>query len=347
MNRKIFALVLGGTMLVASAFAFAGCDTGHKHKYKISYQLADCDTEGYTLHTCTDCGYKYADNFIEPYGHAYRDYYHLEEEERVQTISYALTANGGSGSHYSLFTTVTPEQLEELKDAGKDLCVHKQCEFCDASIGGERDIAFEDMMQQMIDKMIGSPLRPRPIDRYWYNIPSVLHINEEYFSKKKMTQDDLQPMLVVGPRTTASVMRATASAAPSTPNFVWDLIIPDCITEIEDFDEDISKSAVYNALERVSLSENLETIGKNVFNSTSIKSIVIPEKLNSVAQNAFGNCNGLMVVFYKGTEEAWKLIDIAEGNKDLVNATTYFYSETKPTAVGNFWHYVDGEPTVW
>lgn len=34
-------------------------------------------------------------------------------------------------------------------------------------------------------------------------------------------------------------------------------------------------------------------------------------------------------------------------NNVLNAATKYFYSESEPTEEGNFWHYVDGEPTIW
>jgi hypothetical protein len=32
---------------------------------------------------------------------------------------------------------------------------------------------------------------------------------------------------------------------------------------------------------------------------------------------------------------------------NLASATRYYYSETQPTESGNFWRFIDGEPTVW
>ena len=48
----------------------------------------------------------------------------------------------------------------------------------------------------------------------------------------------------------------------------------------------------------------------------------------------------------------WEWIDKGVfGNDDLTNAKryyySYYYSETKPTNTGKYWHYVDGEPTPW
>ena len=62
-----------------------------------------------------------------------------------------------------------------------------------------------------------------------------------------------------------------------------------------------------------------------------------------------------VTVFYSGNDgEAWDEIDIAEGNvrldKDNITvkqSVIYYYSETEPTVPNQFWHYVDGVPTVW
>ena len=49
-----------------------------------------------------------------------------------------------------------------------------------------------------------------------------------------------------------------------------------------------------------------------------------------------------------GTEKEWNAIDIEkDGNLYLIEATRYYYSENKPAAEGNYWHYVDGVPTIW
>ena len=59
---------------------------------------------------------------------------------------------------------------------------------------------------------------------------------------------------------------------------------------------------------------------------------------------AFSGCTALEKVYYKGTVEDWVKIKI---NSNPENAMWYYYSESKPTGSGNYWHYVDGKPTVW
>ena len=64
-------------------------------------------------------------------------------------------------------------------------------------------------------------------------------------------------------------------------------------------------------------------------------------------KDAFKNCENLTAVYYQGTEAEWALINIERKNDSLLAATRYYYSEAEPTVEGNFWHYVDGVPTVW
>jgi hypothetical protein len=66
-----------------------------------------------------------------------------------------------------------------------------------------------------------------------------------------------------------------------------------------------------------------------------------------IGNEAFAECGNLTTVYYTGTAETWSKISIGSDNTDLTSATVYYYSDTQPTADGNWWHYVDGVPTVW
>ena len=66
-------------------------------------------------------------------------------------------------------------------------------------------------------------------------------------------------------------------------------------------------------------------------------------------KGAFNNCSFLKTIYYQGSMEEWEAMSIdLEENKDLIYAVRYYYSETKPTESGNFWHYgKDGEIAEW
>ena len=83
--------------------------------------------------------------------------------------------------------------------------------------------------------------------------------------------------------------------------------------------------------------------GYAFYNCTNLTSIVIGGSVTKIGNNAFYNCNKLTNVYYKGTEDEWDLHDT-----NLSKATRYYYSETKPTAEGNYWYYNEnGEIAVW
>ena len=329
MNKKILSLIIGGTVALASVFAFAGCDAGHKHNYKISYQFADCDTEGYTLHTCTDCGYKYADDFVEPLGHAYGEYYHVDSDGD-KAVSYALTSGTTSHSH-DLYSSFTEEQIDRFQ--GQDLCGLIACPICGQAKGQEEllNVYFFDLMRRMAK----STATYTAYNRCTVNLPSVEEHGGNFIPKKTVTEEDMQWIMPPVP-----VSRMSAYGNDNMP-FI-DIIFPDSVTQIDDLSEFSGTN-----ISRARLSENLESIGKNVFKDSKIQSIVIPAGLQKIQEMAFAGCEEMQVVYYKGTEQEWNAIQIGKGNEDLKNAARYYYSATKPTKVGNYWRYVDGEPTKW
>ena len=80
---------------------------------------------------------------------------------------------------------------------------------------------------------------------------------------------------------------------------------------------------------------------------SNLTTVVLGSGVETIGGNAFANCNALSQVFYCGTEIDKENLFI-EGDWDPMNfATWFYYSEEKPKTDGNYWHYVDGEPTVW
>ena len=80
---------------------------------------------------------------------------------------------------------------------------------------------------------------------------------------------------------------------------------------------------------------------------SNITSATIGDNVNSIGECAFSICSSITFVYYNSTEDSWDNITISPNNTDLENATRYYYSETQPTTEANYWHYVDGVPTVW
>ena len=56
----------------------------------------------------------------------------------------------------------------------------------------------------------------------------------------------------------------------------------------------------------------------------NLTSVTIPDSVKNIDYRAFQYCNNLTEVYYLGTEQEWKLIEIAENNDQLLNATIHF-----------------------
>ena len=86
------------------------------------------------------------------------------------------------------------------------------------------------------------------------------------------------------------------------------------------------------------------------YNCKSLTSIVIPDSVESIGERAFEGCTSLTSVYYSDTKEDWNNISIGRYNSNLTSATRYYYIENEsdlPNDNGNYWHYVDGVPTIW
>ena len=101
------------------------------------------------------------------------------------------------------------------------------------------------------------------------------------------------------------------------------------------------------SLTSVVIPDSVTTIGDRAFWGCEIlTSVVIGNSVTTIGDGAFDPCRSLTSVYYKGTAEEWTEISI-DSNFYLTEATKYYYSETAPTAEGNYWHYVNGPPTAW
>ena len=96
------------------------------------------------------------------------------------------------------------------------------------------------------------------------------------------------------------------------------------------------------------LPSTVVTIGEQSFyGNECLVSITISGSVKTVGMLAFATCTNITDVYYCGSADDWAKISKGYGNGPISNATVYYYSETEPNTVGNFWHYVDGSITLW
>lgn len=105
-----------------------------------------------------------------------------------------------------------------------------------------------------------------------------------------------------------------------------------------------------SGLTSITIPDSVTTISTSVFfDCSGLTSITIPNSVTTIGERAFIGCSGLKSIFYKGNKTQWDNINIDMANDYLTIATRYYYSASRPTAEGNYWHYgSDGiTPVIW
>jgi hypothetical protein len=78
---------------------------------------------------------------------------------------------------------------------------------------------------------------------------------------------------------------------------------------------------------------------------------VIPDSVTSIGNYAFSGCSNLSKLYYMGDEIEWSMIKIKSRNRNdkiELSIIRYYYSETEPTAEGNYWNYDEnGNVVEW
>lgn len=88
----------------------------------------------------------------------------------------------------------------------------------------------------------------------------------------------------------------------------------------------------------------LKQIGEKAFSKTAITQIIIPASVTELDSEVFKYIDAATLkIYFEGSEVP---VDSAS-DWNSIGAPYYFYSETQPTAAGDFWRYVDGQPQAW
>lgn len=106
-----------------------------------------------------------------------------------------------------------------------------------------------------------------------------------------------------------------------------------------------------SGLECIDIPSSVKAIDERAFNAcTDLADVRFSPSLESLESKAFGGCTSLSHIFYEGTDDMLaELIDIEAHRLSYYfhTGSVYYYSEQEPTNGGNFWHYVNGIPTIW
>ncbi len=96
--------------------------------------------------------------------------------------------------------------------------------------------------------------------------------------------------------------------------------LPDSVTSIGDY-----AFWICSSLTSISLPDSVTSIGNYAFwKCSSLTSISLPDSITSIGSYAFRYCSGLKDVYYSGSPEQWKKINIGNYNSELTNAKIHY-----------------------
>ncbi len=135
----------------------------------------------------------------------------------------------------------------------------------------------------------------------------------------------------IGEYTFEGCKSITNVTVPKSVMFIDDCAFINCssLTNIDILGKnvDIGSSAFANcdSLEDFMFPEGTTSISNYIFEScSSLKTVTIPDTVTGIGSWAFMGCWSLEKVYYYGTKEEWKLINIEYGNDSLLDASVTF-----------------------
>ena len=96
-------------------------------------------------------------------------------------------------------------------------------------------------------------------------------------------------------------------------------------------------------LTSVTIGDRVTTIGEGAFfGCTGLTSVVISSSVTSIGYETFRNCTKLTIYCEAESQPSgWNI------GWNYSNRPVHWYRESEPSISGNYWHYVDGEVTIW
>lgn len=269
MTRKNKHMLLLGILLLSAALIFGACDDERNecklyHDYINTVVDPTCIAAGYTIHTCSKCGYEYKDNYTEPLDSLHR----FETETcsqcgktigEVAVTSYDMSQNyDGSITGY----------LVPINNRYYDLYIFGS--------GNIRDYSS-------YDPFLSKPLFDVEGIKNIYLSPSIERIGNETFAHCASL------ISIIIPDSVTSMGNRVFESCRSLKS----IEIPDGVTSIGD-----SMFASCYSLKDIKIPDSVTSIGDGAFNNCPLlKNVKIPDGVTSIGDSAFyGRDNSYTIV---------------------------------------------------
>ena len=275
--------------------------TEHSYTSKVTKQPT-CTEEGIRTYTCSACGDSYTES-IPMTAHT---------EVIDKAIAPTCTQTGlTEGKHCSVCGEVLIEQ--EILPTISHNYVNGVCTMCGAS---EPQPATEGLVFTLSD------------DDTHYSVTGYTGTATEVYIPSVYKG---RPVTSIGDSAFEDHYSLTSITIPDSVTSIgyWafedcysltSIVIPDSVTSI-------GYRAFYDcsSLTSITIPDSVTSIGNRAFSGcSSLESITIPDSVTSIGRYAFYSCDSLETVYYAGSEEDWRKIDIGAYNSDLTTAEIIF-----------------------
>ncbi|MBR7117358.1 MAG: leucine-rich repeat domain-containing protein [Clostridia bacterium] len=343
------------------------------HSYSAAIVIPTATDDGFTEHTCTSCGDTYRDSYITPVDFGVNSLNRASVGfTGVSGESLSIPAVFEENGQWYRVTSITvqafygtelssvriPESVTKICGSAFRYCSNLSSVEIPDSVTVIDDQAFAECRKLSSIKIPGSvtsigigvfassglkEITVSPENKSYTSIDGNL------FSADKKTLIQYATGKTDKSYSIPDTVTCIANRAFSGNFYLKELSIPDSITYV-------SPNAFFGTNFTYNTSDDINYLG-NANNpylilvkatDTSITSCIVESSTRIIYDNAFYGCNNLENAYYLGTEESFSKILIDTGNYRLTDANMYYYSESRPTTEGSFWHYNEnGEIEIW
>ena len=316
------------------------------HDYQSVVIAPTAKEDGYTKHTCTNCGDFYTDTFVKPVdfevtsGNRDQIGYKGTEGENLVIPAvfqkdgtwYRVTSIGDSAFHdcTSLASVVIPDSVTSIGEYAFQNCTSLESVVIGDSVTSIGDWAFYNCTN-LTSIAIPASVISIGGNAFYYctRLKSIVvdSNNENYQSNEGNLYSKNGKILIQY----AIGKNATSFTIPDGVTSIGDYAFSGCTSltsiEIGDNVTSIGNSAFSGCtnLANIEIPDGITSIGDYTFYfCRSLKSITIPDSVASIGDKAFYNCTSLETVYYAGSAEDWAKISIGSNNEKLTNANIIY-----------------------
>ena len=254
----------------------------------------------------------------------------------------------------NLTSIVIPEGVESIGDSAFEGCSLKEIILPDSLISiGDDAFCQCDITEIIIPKNVKNI--GKHIFRYCDSLNKItVDSNNDIYDSRESCN------AIIETKSNTLINGCGSSIIPETVSYIGDYAFYCCSLENVDLPNSVIAIGDYAfgycvELTVITIPETVTELADYLFyGCCKIEKIILHNNIVKIGSYAFfGVGDGAYndgiesTIYYLGTDEDWNMISIEEGALETIYGV-YFYSESEPSQIGQYWHYdTEGNPVEW